>query len=307
MATHTTVEDKKFYTTGQAVDHFKNIHDGLLAVGLTKTADTGQIDLTTAPTVTVNNANFDYGYNIFQFTDAFQSTYPIYVKVRYMNHQTANNTQCVTVRLEVGEGTDGSGGLTGKTDTRFSMANINSTTNSGTLSTNNICFADGTLVIHTSVIATSGTINAFGHKLLAVGRRKDMSGGFTEGAYKIQSFYGSSTVNITTAIEESHISDYRTTLGVLTHTTPGSNQSILRPYHWTSENTSFAYDNSNGVFPIYTLTPKPEIMSGVIAVADSVGYNNTFVSDLGTGTKTFITTNGGPANTNTLRLAHIWE
>lgn len=310
MATYTTAADKKFYSSGQTVDYFKNIHDGLLDVGLTKTADTGQIDLTTAPTVTTSNANYDYGYNIFQFIDAFQSTYPIFLKVRYMNDNMSGSYSRVTVRIEVGEGTDGSGTLTGKTDTQF-LTESNTVVYSDvrhTLTTNNICFTEGTLIISTGVVSTGGRVSGQIQRLLAVGRRKDMSGNFTEGAYKIQHVgEDRRDPEPTTRVEESHISNTRTNLGILSHKNFGNRSSILTPYHWASENTSMAYDNTNPVLPIYTLTPVPEVMSGVVAVTVGVGLNNTFTTDLGSGVKTFLTTDGFAVNSTSLRIAHIWE
>jgi hypothetical protein len=306
MATHTTAEDKKAYTSGQTVDYFKNIHDGLLAVGLTKTADTGQLDLSSAgPTVTLSSANHDYGYSIFQFTDSYQSTYPIFVKVRYTNDSMASTTQRVILRVEVGEGTDGAGNLTGKTNTRVQTDSQSTTTNAGTFSTNNICFYDGTLVLTTAVIATSGIIPGNQYRFVAIGRRKDMSGSYTKGSYKVMNQGSSTTPSITTTTDESHITEYRTTLGVVSFT--GGNNSTLAPYHWSSENSSAAYDNSLPVLPMYTLTPVPEYIPNVISVDTGVGYNNSFTSDFD-GTKNFLTTDGRIPSLGFLtRIAHIWE
>jgi hypothetical protein len=307
MATHTTAEDKKSYTSGQAVDYFKNIHDGLLAVGLTKTADTGQLDLTTAPTVVLSSANHDYGYSIFQFTDAYQSTYPIFLKVRYTNMNAAT-TQPVTVRVEIGEGTDGSGNLTGKTDTNYRTNTSTSTTNASTLSTNNIAFIDGNVVISTGVTATSGTINGYSRRLWVIGRRKDMSGNYTKGFYKLES----SGVTATTAsnnnigTNESHVTEYRNSTGLLNHDNLRYEMSVLNPYHWDSEVSNQEYDNSNPVFPLYCLTPVPEYLPGLIATPGGIGHNVSFVSDFD-GTKTFLTSGSSVGGNSSLVVAHIWE
>jgi hypothetical protein len=307
MATHVTAASKQYYTTGQSIDFFKDIHDGLLDVGLTKTDDTGQLDLSTSgPTVTMNTADHDYGYSIFQFTDDYQSTYPIYLKVRYMNDSRARTSgQRAWVRIEVGEGRDGSGGLTGKIDDKH-LTSTNTTTSNGTnTNTNHICFAKGTLVIYTGV---QGTGNIAGHaqRLLVVGRRKDMSGAYAPGAYKIQSFSGSSSAELTKTVYESHISDYRTTIGELSHGNMGIRQSILAPYHWGGETTNYDYDNSYPVLPLFTLTPQPEYMSGVIATTTGIGFNTEITTDVDNGT-VFRTTNSQPINANDFRLAYIWE
>lgn len=308
MATHTTAEDKKWLQTSETVAFFKNIDEGILAVGLTKTEDTGQIDLTTAPTVVMNTPNHIYGYSIFQFTDTYQTTYPIYLKITYMNDAGSHSTrQRVIAKVDIGEGTDGSGNLTGKTDTRFFTSTSTTTSNTDTFSTNNICFAKGTLIITTGVTATSGTVGGVAHRLTAVGRRADMSGNYTNGFYKVQMLATSVNAQLSTNVEESHIVPNRTQNGVLAHNSVNaSNTSILRPYHWTAENTSLSYDNSIPVFPLYTLTPNPEYIPGVIATIEGVGYNNTLTADLN-GSTTYITTNANPINNNTMRLAHIWE
>jgi hypothetical protein len=310
MAIHTTAADAKYYFSGQSVDYFKNIHDGLLAVGLTKTSDTGQLDLTTAPTVVLSSANYDYGYSMFQFTDAFQSEYPIFVKVRYTNDAWGSTATRVVVRLEVGEGTNGSGTLTGKVDDRFT-ANVNSIfSNQTTLSTNNISFKDGTLVIATAITATSGTIEGITRRVIAVGRRKDMSGSFTKGIYKVQIIPSNTTATTTiTTIEESHITEYKTTVGVFNH---GANNatlnrsSILNPYHWITETDSIVYSNSQPILPLYVLTPVPEYIPGVVATGIGVGFNESFTADFD-GTKTFLGTNGRPNGDTLIRLGYIWE
>lgn len=79
----------------------------LLAVGLTKTSDTGQIDW---GTVAKPTANTDAGYEIWRFNDALQATQPIFMKFSFGTHSTLAKGR---IRVVVGSGSDGAGNLTG--------------------------------------------------------------------------------------------------------------------------------------------------------------------------------------------------
>jgi hypothetical protein len=80
----------------------------LLASGLVKTSDTGQIDWTTvlAPTL----ANTMQGYEIWRFDDALQATAPVYIKFQFGSAATVANPN---LRVQFGSGSNGSGTLTG--------------------------------------------------------------------------------------------------------------------------------------------------------------------------------------------------
>lgn len=86
----------------------KIFSDGLESIGITKTADTGQIDWATA----TRTAGVDtmVGYEIRQFTDALQGTAPVYIKVEYGSGAT--NLRAA-VKITVGYGSNGTGSLTG--------------------------------------------------------------------------------------------------------------------------------------------------------------------------------------------------
>jgi hypothetical protein len=85
----------------------QKIHDGIAAVGLVQTADTGQIDPSRAvnPRTTLTLI----GYEIWRFDDALQATQPVFLKVAYY---TGNPSTVFVIRLTVGLGSDGSGTLT---------------------------------------------------------------------------------------------------------------------------------------------------------------------------------------------------
>jgi hypothetical protein len=80
----------------------------LAAVGLVKTADTGQIDWTTA----VRPAASGYsGYEIWRFNDTLQATKPVYIKIEYGGSSTVDRP---SFRATIGTGTNGAGILTGQ-------------------------------------------------------------------------------------------------------------------------------------------------------------------------------------------------
>ena len=75
------------------------IHNALAALGtIVQTADTGQINLTTATKAAG-------GYEIWRFADSLQSTAPVFIKMSY-----SGNPQ---ITFAVGTGTNGAGTLTG--------------------------------------------------------------------------------------------------------------------------------------------------------------------------------------------------
>lgn len=102
----TTTDDATFRAWG------KIFSDALEAIGVTKTTDTGQIDWTTA----TRTASTDtmVGYEIRQFTDALQGTTPVFLKVEYGSGVSILRA---TVRITVGQGSNGTGSLTGNLST----------------------------------------------------------------------------------------------------------------------------------------------------------------------------------------------
>lgn len=85
----------------------KAISDGLAAIGMIKTADTGQIDWTT---VNKPAATTFAGYEVWRFNDSLQSTVPIFFNLSY---GCANNPTHPKLNMTVGSGSDGSGNITG--------------------------------------------------------------------------------------------------------------------------------------------------------------------------------------------------
>ena len=126
MATHTTTA-LGTYTTGETVDTFKKLFDGLISVGLTQTTDTGQLNLTTAPAAVFNAANHNYGYTVHKLDDASFATYPIYIRIDYTNQNNANTTIMMPrFQMTVGTSTNGAGVIGGNVEnTTILYANSN--------------------------------------------------------------------------------------------------------------------------------------------------------------------------------------
>lgn len=104
-------------------------------IGLTQTADTGQINpATVAAPVT---ANAQAGYVIGRFNDTLQSTKPIFFKLEFGSGSGAADPAMI---VTVGTGSNGSGTLTGTLTTRRLMTAAASTGNSTTSFTSRFCY-----------------------------------------------------------------------------------------------------------------------------------------------------------------------
>lgn len=158
--------DADFRTWGQG------IAAQLVAAGLVKTTDTGQIDLTTAlkPTV-IDTAS---GYEMYRFADALQSTSPIFVKVEY---GVGGGVTRPSAYFTVGTGTNGAGALTGQISTRDGYGSsadrtagelLNSYV-SGSMSAGAL---GGRVTLFTNVLAAAGNTASLFH----VERTRDGSG-----------------------------------------------------------------------------------------------------------------------------------
>lgn len=78
------------------------------AVGMVKTADTGQINWITV-TAPVSGSTY-MGYEVWRFNDSLQGTYPLYFKIEYGCATSATNPSW---RWTIGKGSDGTGTITG--------------------------------------------------------------------------------------------------------------------------------------------------------------------------------------------------
>lgn len=91
----------------------------LTAVGLTQTADTGQINWTTV--ALPGTTNTQAGFEIWRFNDTLQGTAPLFIKLDY---GTGSSTAVPLIGITIGQGSNGSGTLTGTLSTRVAVANV---------------------------------------------------------------------------------------------------------------------------------------------------------------------------------------
>lgn len=137
----------------------------VIAVGFTQTADTGQIDtVTVTAPVAVNTMQ---GYAIFAWSDPTGGN-PLTMKVEFGSTGTAVRPG---IRVTFGNGSDGSGGITGNTYTTPIMGIGGNTTTTYTCAMS----GDGASYWTFSLWLTSGT-NHTQSIVFAVGRTKDATG-----------------------------------------------------------------------------------------------------------------------------------
>ena len=99
----TNATDAQFRAWGRAIS------DSLQAVGIVKTADSGQIDWETVAAPTASNTKM--GYEIYRFNDTLQSTAPVFIKLSF---GAGASSSYPSLWISVGTGSDGSGTLTGE-------------------------------------------------------------------------------------------------------------------------------------------------------------------------------------------------
>lgn len=141
----------------------KAISDGLAAVGMVKTSDTGQVDWTTA-TVPAANAS---RYEIWRFNDSYQAADPMFLRIEY---GTGSATSFLSLVYRVGRGTDGAGNLTSPRASRIST--WGATTNA----TPFWISSDGSyLNIFLSNPRNTGTASKFPFSFLSIDRFRDVT------------------------------------------------------------------------------------------------------------------------------------
>jgi hypothetical protein len=174
------VSDATFRLWGKALS------DAMQALGVTKTADTGQIDWTTV--AAPSSANQYMGYEIRQFTDGLQATNPVIIKFEYGSSSTSN--QRPGIRITVGHASDGAGNLTGDVSSYFYMA-----TNAGNSATGTTYVSsDGGRLNIAFWVDLSSQTNVFW-----IERFKDTNGDPTADGVNICANYTSSTVSTGTS------------------------------------------------------------------------------------------------------------
>lgn len=135
--------------------------------GLVQTSDTGQVN----PATTDPAAVADAGYEIWRFSDAEQSTNPIFLRIRY-RRGSANGL--FTLFVQAGTGTDGAGNLTGTVSSTFDcrIAN-NSSSNIAGVGTHYAYFGRGTFWLADAVDSTCPAYSTIPRTFFLVARTRD--------------------------------------------------------------------------------------------------------------------------------------
>jgi hypothetical protein len=155
------------------------INSILSGIGLTQTADTGQINWTTvnAPTST----NQTMGYEIWRFNDTLQSTAPIFMKFKYSS--ASSQVTSPVIYFSLGTGSDGAGNLNGQyiTDIQTGYLSYGSDQNFAAPLRSNACYNTTYGVMWFSLwryFQSSSTANMFN---FYIGRSSDLTSGLPNG------------------------------------------------------------------------------------------------------------------------------
>lgn len=162
---HRNSTDAEFRAWGLAIS------TALSTVGLVQTADTGQVNWTTV--VKPAGASTIAGYEVWRFNDAQQSGAPIFLKVEYGSAAAATSPR---VTITVGQGSNGSGSLTGTVSTA-QVWSANGSTATAILT--GVSFAEGCLSL--SLAETGG--GTYRPGVIQLGRFLDTSGAPTTRGY----------------------------------------------------------------------------------------------------------------------------
>lgn len=267
----------------------KYLHDALLAVGLTQTADTGQLDLTTAPAL-LNASNATFGYTVYQWTDAYQSTYPLYMRIEWKTASAGTTVlnQIPFPVITIGTGTNGSGAITG-TKTLTTPTSLSSSTSVATDTTarpNYVCFYDGSLAIALTPTANGNTARQQ-RQVYFIDRWRDLSGQKVDGATLAYSQGYNATLSSHTSCLTRYMSGARTSVITFSYLGAGQTTSgyspYFMPYSWASEQSTMTIAGDVAFFPPYVLDPAARTWLAEIAVntADTAAGTDFTVSRFG--------------------------
>lgn len=245
----------------------------LAAVGLTQTADTGQIDWVT---VTRAASNANAGYEIWRFNDSAHATSPIFMRIDYGTGTTADRPR---MQITVGTGSNGSGTITG---TALSIARIctgSFTATTDTARQSFMCYVGGTTGFFGFLWKVGAGVQDGGF-LLA--RTVDASGNATvTGAIAVWGGSGTSGMTATQAFRYS-----ATAIAYPAQTTIAAQALCLSPQFRSS--TAVGLDTQ--AFVCYTVAPEVTPIVGMCGVLDGeVSLGSTFTCTLvGTTARTYI-------------------
>jgi hypothetical protein len=240
-----------------AVAFIKDFHDALLAVGLTQTADTGQLDLSVSGPLRVGTSNYSYGYTVYKLSSV-SGLDDIFIRV---NH--TNNSDTVPLaylpRFTVGTGTDGAGNINANTPGELTTVTTSVGTTSGTVA-HYVSVTDGDLAIAFAPTETGLGIR----QVYTIARLRNLDGTKRNGYSFLRAPSG--------AFLEVIYNPARTTF---------SSSSVLGlvPYLWSTENPDLSVGDDIPVFPQIILTPEAVTVLPYILSTTDIAVGNEFITD----------------------------
>jgi hypothetical protein len=229
----------------------------LAVVGLVQTADTGQINW-----VTVNRAgaNTAAGYEIWRFADS-----TIYMKIEYGSGGANTNPN---MWITVGTGSNGSGTITGQTNTRSTFVNTSLPTSGVTVLTSYMCAVADAFSVAWK-LSGSTIVGA----TLVVGKTVDGTGVATSTGFGVLRQQGNAQLSfqsVRTASTATTFTDattmYLCTPGNPTSTDVGSNKQAYEI--WLNVPEVIPFNWANGVL----LTEAPRGTSLVVAMTGTTTH-----------------------------------
>jgi hypothetical protein len=155
--------------------------------GLLQSTDTGQINWATVARTAGNNSVA--GYEIYKFTDTLQATSPVFIKIEYGTGNVHNNYDSPALWITVGQGSNGTGTLTGTLTTRTQIMCNASGQNARVIGYNTVsfptfvCFNGSYLGV---ALKIGGLYNTYsgqtgGSTMFTIGRAVDSTGAYVGG------------------------------------------------------------------------------------------------------------------------------
>lgn len=166
----------------------KGVHDSIIALGWTQTADTGQINFATV--LTPAALNTFQGYSVYAMADALQASYPCYLRIDWGSGTGA--VSAPAMKVQIATGTNGAGTLTGNIVTQHNINCVNASETNLTA-----CYFSGTTSRLTMVLwpnaITSPTIQIL---YLNIERSLDSSGVETNTGIGFRAGFGTGSTSV---------------------------------------------------------------------------------------------------------------
>ena len=289
---YTTFTTSIIAPTSGAFAFIKDFHDALLAVGLTQTADTGQLDLSTAGPTRVGTTNFSYGYTVYRLPSV-SGLDDIFIRINHTNNADTSPVGGYLPRITVGTGTDGAGAINANSTGEIVFTTTNVGTSSGT-STHYVALTDGDLSI---AFAPTEQLTGIS-QTYAVARFRNLDGTKKNGYW-----FTSNSATLINSMRDYIYNPLRTTIATVIYNasnTPATRTDfpIIAPYLWFADSTLLNIGDDIPVFPPTILTPEATTALPVLWATNNVSVGNTFTTDRFGTSRTFIRVHGYPHNIN---------